>query len=750
MTCRTRKKRCFHTAADKADRVNKAAPTPASSSVSVAAVEVAVDPPAFTATAADIRSGITTRDSSPKPGRSIDYIPEVALTNLSGGDQGQDQDQDHDQDHEQDLDQDHDHGHDQDQDHDEPVSYNEEAQPRPGSKESPDNSNNSNNNSARSRKRAPPHPTKRRLSDVKRAQRQLAQFYRKHRPRNAPVILSDAHRNYLDEAGALLELPRTTADALLAIYVSLLDDLIPIVDGASVFRRHSNGQTSIYLIRAICLVACKTKQAAPFLRLYENGPVLAPLDFAARLLGGLDAAIKADLEPDRITKVQILGLMHLHNDGTTGTRRAASCLAQAVSEAWSLSLHWQIPGNNVLQDQATSEVEYLWWSLRNFDRLSKPIMAAAPFQINDSDVGLPRITPRPDSYRSQIMAVATVLGDLLATATMIFKATCKATVDDCQDFPSFARITADAQVDLELFHHSHRAYLEIWYCVAAMLSCRYSGPGSGPYQRRFDAAMRVLDLITDGKHETLPPLPVVPYAMSMSTTIVYRALRDKQINAATAQRDMTLCCEALDGLARLWTSVAGVAKLARRLLRLLGRQEAAQRSKKDTGPEQDLPPPPLPPPPRQPPLLAELAELQSNSSNTSQTSNISSSSTAVPGTMHAPMPTITSTAWQPYPDFALGYTNGDGVNATAVAAPPPPPMDFETQLSTDWDGSPGTYPQLDAAFHDLFDFAIPTGFREQETWAFFPHGTATAQVHGDGSSTGSEFTVGPVNTSQLY
>ncbi|CAK7204895.1 hypothetical protein SEUCBS139899_007657 [Sporothrix eucalyptigena] len=665
-TCRIRKKRCFHTAADKAERVSKASAQPP--------ISIVVDTSNSTI---DVSSGITTRDSSPKPGRSIDYIPEIALHNLSDGQQEQEH-------------------------NDDTVSGNE-APANACSKCSPAASKGND-------KHSPPHPTKRRQSDVKRAQRQLAQFYRKHRPRNAPVILSDAHRRYLEEAGALLELPRTTADALLAIYVSLLDDLIPILDGASVFRSYSNGHTSIYLIRAICLVSCKTKQAAPFLRLHEDGPLLAPLDFASKLLAGLDAAIKADLEADRITKVQILALMHLHNDGTTGTRRAASCLAQAVSEAWSLSMHWQIPGNVEQQQQPC---DFLWWSLRNFDRLSKPIMAAAPFVINDSDVGLRRITAKKDNYRSQIMALATALGDLLETATSIFKATCKATVDACQSFPTFEEVTVGAKVDLDLFHRSHRAYLEIWYCVAAMLSCRYSGPGSAPYQRRFNAAMRVLDLITDGKHESLPPLPLVPYAMSMSTTIVYRALRDKQIDSMTAQRDMALCCEALDGMARLWTSVAGVAKLARRLLRLLGRPETS-----DNGTEQPRQVPQLAVETSQLQQLAEVAELQSTVSNTSSTSTI-----------------VPPTTWQAYPDLTHYVPNG------------PPTMDFETQLSADWDASPGTYPQFDAAFHDLFDFAMPTGFREHEAWAFFP---TTCTTNCDGSSTASEFPVGPVDASQLY
>jgi hypothetical protein len=128
-------------------------------------------------------------------------------------------------------------------------------------------------------------------------------WYKRHKRRTSPPKLSETHRRYLDDAGAFLDLPRATTDTLLPIYVSLLDDLIPIMDGASVFRDYSNGKSSTYLVRAICLVTCKIKQAAPCLRLVGGGPVLEPLEFASELLTGLDAAMKADLEPDRVTKI---------------------------------------------------------------------------------------------------------------------------------------------------------------------------------------------------------------------------------------------------------------------------------------------------------------------------------------------------------------------------------------------------------------------------------------------------------------
>jgi hypothetical protein len=121
------------------------------------------------------------------------------------------------------------------------------------------------------------------------------------------------------------------------------------------------------------------------------------------------------------------------------------------------------------------------------------------------------------------------------------------------------------------FFHSLKgvAYLETWYHVAAMLSCRYSGPGTTQYIRRLESADRVLEVISREGCEGLPPLPLVPYAMSMSTTVIYRALHDGTRDIDTAREDLYRCCDALDGLSQRWTSVRGVAKLAKRLCRLI-------------------------------------------------------------------------------------------------------------------------------------------------------------------------------------
>ncbi|OJJ60091.1 hypothetical protein ASPSYDRAFT_921394 [Aspergillus sydowii CBS 593.65] len=94
-----------------------------------------------------------------------------------------------------------------------------------------------------------------------------------------------------------------------------------------------------------------------------------------------------------------------------------------------------------------------------------------------------------------------------------------------------------------------------------MLSCRYSGPRSTQYTRRLASADRIVHIITATDHG-FPPLPLVPYAVSMATTVVYRAWRDKVRDLHSTYANLCLCCEALEALSASWTGARGFARLA--------------------------------------------------------------------------------------------------------------------------------------------------------------------------------------------
>jgi hypothetical protein len=215
-----------------------------------------------------------------------------------------------------------------------------------------------------------------------------------------------------------------------------------------VLRDYFKGQASELLIQAICLVICKAEQAAPFLRISEGGPLLEPLAFARTLYDGLDAAIRADLEPDRFTNIQILALMHLHNDGRAGFEEASAHLSQAIHEAWVLKLHFYLPDRT-----APEQSSLLWWTLWSLDRVNA-VLEASPLMIADRDIDLSR-PPVDSEYKHQVMAISLRLGDILDNVIEVYRPTSDPSLIGWEDdFPSWSDVCTG--VDLNALQTSHR------------------------------------------------------------------------------------------------------------------------------------------------------------------------------------------------------------------------------------------------------------------------------------------------------
>jgi hypothetical protein len=215
-----------------------------------------------------------------------------------------------------------------------------------------------------------------------------------------------------------------------------------------VLRDYYSGQASEFLIQAICLVACKTEQAAPYLRISQNGPLLEPLSFARTLYNGLDAAVRAELEPDRFTNIQILALMHLHNDGQGGFEEASAHLSKAIHEAWVLNLHFYLPGRTALEQSTL-----LWWTLWSLDRVNA-ILQASPLMIADRDIDLPR-PPLDSEYKHQVMAICLKLGDILDNVIEVYRPKSDPNLIGLEDgFPSWTDVCVG--VNLNALQMSHR------------------------------------------------------------------------------------------------------------------------------------------------------------------------------------------------------------------------------------------------------------------------------------------------------
>lgn len=275
--------------------------------------------------------------------------------------------------------------------------------------------------------------------------------------------LTGAYRQYLQSVGAFRVLPKATQDALVTTYIACFDGLLPIIDCGKLLRDYTAGTTSIFLVQAICLVTCKVADAQQWLRLHENGELLEPIQFARSLHTGLDAAMKADLEPDRVTKIQILTLMHLHNDGPGGIEESSSHLSQAIHDAWTAGLHIQTTGRTQV-DQASM----LWWTIWALDRFNACI-GGRPIMIADRDIDLAR-PPIDSTVKSPCVLVWINLAELLDQVIEYYRPRMYETDTTGweSDFPTWESMLEGIDIS-ENTSHSQSIVLEIAYNVIAIL-----------------------------------------------------------------------------------------------------------------------------------------------------------------------------------------------------------------------------------------------------------------------------------------
>jgi hypothetical protein len=116
--------------------------------------------------------------------------------------------------------------------------------------------------------------------------------------------------------------------------------------------------------------------------------------------------------------------------------------------------------------------------------------------------------------------------------------------------------------------------LEIFYNIVAILTCRAGDATTLSYQRRATAAARIQEIVTArDKDLHIPPLPLVPYAVSLSLTVAYRLLRDSKSTAEvrSAKADLSYRCEVLEKLSARWSSAAAMAKIGRKALKSIER-----------------------------------------------------------------------------------------------------------------------------------------------------------------------------------
>jgi hypothetical protein len=168
--------------------------------------------------------------------------------------------------------------------------------------------------------------------------------------------------------------------------------------------------------------------------LTQDGPVLPPFAFARALYAGLEGAMKADLEPDRINKVQILALLSLHNDGPNGIEESSIHLTQAIHHAHTAAIQVHYSG-----ERPEGHPRMLYWCLWSLDKINASL-AGRPVTIADRDIGITRpVFENEPIFQGFIMWLT--ISDLLAQVIAFYRPIASQdAIGWEEDFPTFHQV----------------------------------------------------------------------------------------------------------------------------------------------------------------------------------------------------------------------------------------------------------------------------------------------------------------------
>lgn len=256
------------------------------------------------------------------------------------------------------------------------------------------------------------------------------------------AIASLLHQRFAAGIQACERLPLGTRQSLSAIYFSKVNHIMPIVD-QELFQAQGEGSASVFLEKAICLTAAKTRAANPHLRLVPGGPILSSRQFCSEIYKGLVVAMDAELEPDRLTRIRVLALMSLHCEGLEGAEAASLHLCQAIHQAQTVGLHLGRPNQT-----STDSLTKLFWCLWTLDKMHASI-GGRPVLLADRDIGV--VKPNVSAQTSRgAFEVWLAVSDLLATVISFYRPSAETTSGWEEGFPAFEDIVGeDTQDDLD-------------------------------------------------------------------------------------------------------------------------------------------------------------------------------------------------------------------------------------------------------------------------------------------------------------
>ncbi|KAK6071959.1 fungal specific transcription factor [Seiridium cupressi] len=323
----------------------------------------------------------------------------------------------------------------------------------------------------------------------------------------------------------------TTQDwyALRNIYLAKSDPLYPVL-GPVLNEELDSSPLSVLIKQVVCLAAAADPQATPYLRLLPSAVLLSRYEYTSALSTAIHATVESGLITDRVMLIRILLLYSMYMQPTCPEEAdmPTAIFAKAAHQFMTLGLQLPMDEN----DPEYEQMQTLFLSTWALDRMNSAFYGRA-CTVHERDIGWDFdecIKKQRPPFRL-FLSVVKLLEDVIN----LYRPTQKVEEEPLYiDMPILEQLILDT--DATMVPENLLATVEVFYHAVAILSCRFPQDGTksalpsrANNSRRSLSADRITDIVRDEIRDRLSYMPIIPYAVSLSLSVMYRKMRYSQI-----------------------------------------------------------------------------------------------------------------------------------------------------------------------------------------------------------------------------
>jgi hypothetical protein len=403
--------------------------------------------------------------------------------------------------------------------------------------------------------------------------------------------------------------PLEKVEALSRIYFEKIHPIFPIIDQEA-YRNLSPSDPGYTLLQqGICLAASKNLSAKPHLILSSTN-LMGCRAFGEALSGAMRISIELGLVSNKIIIIQALALMSQYTDNAVGEDIASQLCGRAVQHVQSLGLHLKGQQEDHRDQYSTTLLCCIW----AIDRMNAAFNGR-PVLMHERDLrkDLDQCFEQQDPCFRVFLRVIDILDKVIELYRPLPISGDQPVLN--WDFPAFedvviscggSQVSSSAlgkpfprrscsNYEKQYETNEYAATIETLYHAVAILSCRsktWADPerSSISYLRQNLSTSILSSTVIQELRDQLTLFPFVPYAISLSMSIVYREMRHSKLplHRARSRAQFQILCDALSELSGIFWSASTTSDMGKKLLREMDRVVSAVSASEARRPQQTI------------------------------------------------------------------------------------------------------------------------------------------------------------------